>query len=32
VAEAGADWWIERVPPADADTLRASVEGGPLRI
>ena len=31
VAEAGADWWIEWIPPADADILRASVERGPLR-
>lgn len=32
VAEASADWWIEWVPPSDSDTMRSSVERGPLRI
>jgi alkanesulfonate monooxygenase SsuD/methylene tetrahydromethanopterin reductase-like flavin-dependent oxidoreductase (luciferase family) len=32
VADAGADWWIEWVPPADRATMTASVERGPVRI
>ena len=32
VADAGADWWIEWVPPADRETMIASVERGPVRI
>ena len=32
VAEAGADWWVEWVPPADRQTMRASVERGPLVV
>jgi alkanesulfonate monooxygenase SsuD/methylene tetrahydromethanopterin reductase-like flavin-dependent oxidoreductase (luciferase family) len=31
VAEAGADWWSEYVPPADRDAMRAAVDRGPLR-
>ena len=31
VAEAGADWWIEWIPPADRATMVGSVERGPLR-
>ena len=32
VAEAGATWWVEWVPPDDRDTMRAAVDRGPLRI
>lgn len=32
VAEAGATWWMEWVPPADRETMRAGVDRGPLRI
>jgi alkanesulfonate monooxygenase SsuD/methylene tetrahydromethanopterin reductase-like flavin-dependent oxidoreductase (luciferase family) len=32
VAEAGADWWIEWVPPAERETMVDAVERGPLRI
>ena len=32
VAEAGADWWIEWVPPSDRQTMSESVERGPLLI
>jgi alkanesulfonate monooxygenase SsuD/methylene tetrahydromethanopterin reductase-like flavin-dependent oxidoreductase (luciferase family) len=32
VADAGADWWIEWLPPADRQTLRERVDRGPLRI
>jgi alkanesulfonate monooxygenase SsuD/methylene tetrahydromethanopterin reductase-like flavin-dependent oxidoreductase (luciferase family) len=32
VADASADWWIEWVSPGDRETMRASVERGPLRI
>jgi alkanesulfonate monooxygenase SsuD/methylene tetrahydromethanopterin reductase-like flavin-dependent oxidoreductase (luciferase family) len=32
VAAAGADWWIEWVPPADRGTMRRNVEREPLRI
>jgi alkanesulfonate monooxygenase SsuD/methylene tetrahydromethanopterin reductase-like flavin-dependent oxidoreductase (luciferase family) len=31
VAAAGADWWIEWVPPGDRDTMVAAVERGSLR-
>jgi hypothetical protein len=31
VAEAGADWWQEYVPPGDRDAMRAAVDRGPLR-
>ncbi|HZD70746.1 MAG TPA: LLM class flavin-dependent oxidoreductase [Actinomycetes bacterium] len=31
VAAAGADWWIEWLPPADRDTMRHQVDRGPLR-
>lgn len=30
VAEAGADWWIEWVPPGARDAMRAAVARGPL--
>ncbi len=32
VAAAGADWWMEWVPPGDRNTIVDSVERGPLRI
>jgi hypothetical protein len=32
VAEAGADWWMEWVPPGDRRTMREAVERGPLRL
>jgi alkanesulfonate monooxygenase SsuD/methylene tetrahydromethanopterin reductase-like flavin-dependent oxidoreductase (luciferase family) len=32
VAEAGADWWIEWVPPGDRATMREAVARGPLRV
>ncbi len=32
MAAAGADWWLEWIPPADRATMRAKVEAGPLRI
>jgi hypothetical protein len=32
VAEAGATWWMEWVPPGDRGAMRAAVERGPLRI
>ena len=32
VAEAGADWWVEWIPPSDRSTMRSAVERGPLRI
>jgi alkanesulfonate monooxygenase SsuD/methylene tetrahydromethanopterin reductase-like flavin-dependent oxidoreductase (luciferase family) len=32
VAAAGANWWVEWLPPADRETLRAGTERGPLRI
>ena len=32
VAEAGATWWVEWVPPQDRDAMRASAERGPLRV
>ena len=31
VADAGADWWIEWVPPGGRETMRAAVARGPLR-
>ena len=31
VAEAGADWWMEWIPPSDRSTMRAAVDRGPLR-
>jgi alkanesulfonate monooxygenase SsuD/methylene tetrahydromethanopterin reductase-like flavin-dependent oxidoreductase (luciferase family) len=30
VAEAGADWWVEWVPPASRDAMRTAVARGPL--
>ena len=34
LAEAGATWWIEYLPPGmgGLDAMRACIEGGPLRI
>jgi len=32
VAQAGADWWIEWVPPGDRETMLERVGRGPLRI
>jgi alkanesulfonate monooxygenase SsuD/methylene tetrahydromethanopterin reductase-like flavin-dependent oxidoreductase (luciferase family) len=32
MAEAGATWWTEWVPPDDATVMRDAVERGPLRI
>jgi alkanesulfonate monooxygenase SsuD/methylene tetrahydromethanopterin reductase-like flavin-dependent oxidoreductase (luciferase family) len=32
LADAGASWWVEWVPPGDLDTMRAAVARGPLRI
>lgn len=32
VAEAGAGWWIEWLPPRDPETMAEHVERGPLRI
>jgi alkanesulfonate monooxygenase SsuD/methylene tetrahydromethanopterin reductase-like flavin-dependent oxidoreductase (luciferase family) len=32
LAEAGATWWIEYVPPDGLDKMRASIAHGPLRI
>jgi alkanesulfonate monooxygenase SsuD/methylene tetrahydromethanopterin reductase-like flavin-dependent oxidoreductase (luciferase family) len=31
VREAGADWWVEWIPPADRATMTAAVERGPLK-
>jgi hypothetical protein len=31
LAVAGATWWVEWVPPADRQTMRAAVQQGPLR-
>lgn len=31
LADAGATWWIEWVPPADAAGMRSSIERGPVR-
>ena len=32
LAEAGATWWMEGIPPGTLDELRAQIERGPLRI
>jgi alkanesulfonate monooxygenase SsuD/methylene tetrahydromethanopterin reductase-like flavin-dependent oxidoreductase (luciferase family) len=32
VAEAGATWWIEWIPPSEPDEMRAAIKRGPLRI
>jgi alkanesulfonate monooxygenase SsuD/methylene tetrahydromethanopterin reductase-like flavin-dependent oxidoreductase (luciferase family) len=32
VADAGATWWVEWIPPADLATMRAAIARGPLRI
>ncbi len=32
LAEVGATWWTEWIPPADAEVMRACVKRGPLRI
>ena len=32
VADAGADWWIEWVPPGPREAMADAVESGPLRI
>lgn len=32
VAEAGADWWIEWVPPAEREQMIEAVARGPLRV
>ena len=32
VAEVGATWWAEYVPPDERDAMRAAVDRGPLRI
>jgi alkanesulfonate monooxygenase SsuD/methylene tetrahydromethanopterin reductase-like flavin-dependent oxidoreductase (luciferase family) len=32
MAEAGATWWIEWVPPSDFDIVRRAIERGPLRF
>jgi alkanesulfonate monooxygenase SsuD/methylene tetrahydromethanopterin reductase-like flavin-dependent oxidoreductase (luciferase family) len=31
IREAGATWWIECIPPGDRDSMRRSVDRGPLR-
>jgi alkanesulfonate monooxygenase SsuD/methylene tetrahydromethanopterin reductase-like flavin-dependent oxidoreductase (luciferase family) len=31
LADAGATWWIEWIPPSDRETMRAAVKRGPLR-
>jgi hypothetical protein len=31
VADAGATWWKEWIPPGDRETMRAAVDRGPLR-
>jgi alkanesulfonate monooxygenase SsuD/methylene tetrahydromethanopterin reductase-like flavin-dependent oxidoreductase (luciferase family) len=31
IGQAGADWWVEWIPPGDRDSMRASVDRGPLR-
>jgi len=31
IRDAGATWWIEWIPPSDRDTMRRSVDIGPLR-
>lgn len=30
IEQAGATWWVEWVPPGDRDTMRRSVDRGPL--
>jgi alkanesulfonate monooxygenase SsuD/methylene tetrahydromethanopterin reductase-like flavin-dependent oxidoreductase (luciferase family) len=32
LAQAGATWWVEWIPPADRDTMTAAIERGPLVI
>lgn len=32
VAEAGATWWGEHIPPSDLDVMRAAIARGPLRV
>jgi alkanesulfonate monooxygenase SsuD/methylene tetrahydromethanopterin reductase-like flavin-dependent oxidoreductase (luciferase family) len=32
VAEAGADWWVEWIEPADRGAMTEAVERGPLRV
>jgi alkanesulfonate monooxygenase SsuD/methylene tetrahydromethanopterin reductase-like flavin-dependent oxidoreductase (luciferase family) len=32
VRDAGADWWVEWVPPGGRGTMRAAVSRGPLRV
>jgi hypothetical protein len=32
VADAGATWWLEWVPPAEFDVMLAAIERGPLRV
>ncbi len=32
MAAAGATWWKEWIPPGDPDTMRRSVDAGPLRV
>jgi alkanesulfonate monooxygenase SsuD/methylene tetrahydromethanopterin reductase-like flavin-dependent oxidoreductase (luciferase family) len=32
IAEAGATWWIDWVPPGDRETMRRAVDAGPLRV
>jgi len=31
LAEAGATWWIEWIPPAEIETMRQAIQRGPLR-
>ena len=32
VADAGATWWVEWVPPGEIETARQAVGRGPLRV
>jgi hypothetical protein len=32
IAEAGATWWMEAIPPDEPETIRKWVMRGPLRI
>lgn len=32
MAEAGATWWMESMPPTDPATMRAAIARGPLRV
>ena len=32
LADAGATWWMERIPPAELDVMRSWIERGPLRV